>query len=59
MHKKDEIVQSFHFLGGETGILLIHGFTASPIDLKPIGEIFHNWGYTVNAPLLTGHGTTP
>jgi carboxylesterase len=34
--------------GGQTGILLIHGFTGSPSEMRRIG-----------GPLLPGHGTTP
>lgn len=59
MHNKKDLVEPFYFSGEETGILLIHGFTASPIDMKPLGESFRDWGYTVNAPLLAGHGRTP
>ena len=40
-------------------MLMIHGFTACPVDLKPLAEILHGFGYTINAPLLAGHGTTP
>ncbi len=59
MYTKEDLVEPFYFPGNETGILLIHGFTASPIDMKPLGERFRDWGYTVSAPLLAGHGRTP
>lgn len=58
MYSKEEIIRPFNFPGGETGVLLIHGFTASPVDLKPLGEKLRDWGYTVSAPLLPGHGMT-
>jgi carboxylesterase len=50
---------SFFYSGGKTGILLLHGFTGTPSELRPMGEYFHRRGYTVSAPLLAGHGTTP
>lgn len=59
MYRKEELVKPFSLQGGNIGILLIHGFTACPIDLKPLGEILNRFGYTVYAPLLAGHGRTP
>jgi len=59
VYYREDIVRPFFFEGGDTGILLIHGFTACPIDMKPLGETFRDWGYTVSAPLLPGHGRTP
>lgn len=59
MYTKEDLVEPFYYPGNDTGILLIHGFTASPIDMKPLGESFRDWGYTVSAPLLAGHGRTP
>jgi carboxylesterase len=59
MYTKEELVKPFFCQGGEIGILLIHGFTAAPIDMKPLGEKLNSFGYTVYAPLLAGHGLTP
>lgn len=59
MDLKEEIVKPFFYPGGDTGILLIHGFTACPVDMKPLGENFRDMGYTICAPLLPGHGKTP
>lgn len=41
------------------GIVLVHGFTGSPHNVKSLGEYFQNNCFTVMAPLLTGHGTRP
>jgi len=41
------------------GALLIHGFTATTAEVRLLGEYLHARGYTVSAPLLPGHGTTP
>jgi carboxylesterase len=43
----------------DTAVLLIHGFTGSPSELRPMGDFLNEAGYTVYAPLLAGHGTTP
>jgi carboxylesterase len=49
----------FFYRRGATGILLIHGFTGTPSELRPMGQYLHQQGYTVLCPLLPGHGTTP
>lgn len=43
----------------EIGVLLIHGFTGSTAELRPLGKHLNQAGYTVHAPLLKGHGVTP
>ena len=48
----------FELAGGQVGVLLIHGFTASPTQLRLVGDDLHQRGFTVVAPLLPGHGTT-
>jgi carboxylesterase len=40
------------------GVLLCHGFTGSPVSLRPWGEYLADQGYAVEVPLLPGHGTT-
>ena len=49
----------FTLSGGDVGVLLIHGFTGSPAEMRPLGRFLHGRGLTVAAPLLPGHGTTP
>ena len=41
------------------GVLLVHGFTGSPSELRELGEILARDGYTVLGLRLAGHGTTP
>lgn len=48
----------FTLSGGTVGILLIHGMSSSPTELRFIGDYLHQRGLTVSAPLLPGHGTT-
>lgn len=49
----------FFWEGNETGVLLIHGFTATTAEVRLMGEKLHQDGFTVAAPLLPGHGTHP
>lgn len=46
------------FLEGTNGkgVLLIHGLTGVPAEMKWVGKELHKKGYTVYAPLLAGHG---
>jgi carboxylesterase len=48
-------------LKGTNGIcvILIHGFTATTVEVRPIAEYLNHEGFSVNAPLLPGHGTSP
>jgi carboxylesterase len=45
--------------GGATGVLLLHGFTSSPAEVRPLADFLAAQGYTVSSPLLAGHGTSP
>ncbi|MBC2714217.1 MAG: alpha/beta fold hydrolase [Desulfobacteraceae bacterium] len=54
MNKK---ASPFYLNGGSTGIMLIHGFTGAPPEMRLIGDYLHQRGITVSAPLLPGHGT--
>jgi carboxylesterase len=44
--------------GGPVGVLLIHGFTGSAAETRPMGQYLAERGMTVRCPLLSGHGTT-
>lgn len=41
-----------------TGVVVVHGFTANPVGTRPLGERLAARGYTVEVPLLPGHGTS-
>jgi len=45
--------------GGEVGCVCTHGFTASPEEMRWLGEYLHERGLTIYAPRLAGHGTDP
>jgi carboxylesterase len=49
----------FELPGDRGACLLIHGFTGTPWDVRPLGEALSRAGITVHAPRLPGHGTTP
>ncbi|MGC9400552.1 MAG: alpha/beta hydrolase [Anaerolineae bacterium] len=49
----------FFWEAGEVGVLLVHGYTATPAEVRLLGRYLHERGYTVLGPLLPGHGTTP
>jgi len=49
----------FFLPGGEVGVLLIHGFTATPQETRRMGGYLAERGLTVHGVRLAGHGTTP
>jgi carboxylesterase len=50
--------EAYRHEGGQTGVLLCHGFTGSPQSLRPWAEYLAAAGLTVSLPRLPGHGTT-
>jgi len=48
---------AFFLEGGPVGVLLIHGFTGSPPEMRLVGDYLYQRGCTVSGPLLPGHGT--
>ena len=53
-----EGAEPFLLPGGAHGVLLIHGFTGLPAELRLMGEYLNARGFTVLAIRLAGHGTT-
>ena len=51
--------KEFYFRGNNTGVLLIHGFTGTPYEMRSLGEFLRDKGCTVRGILLKGHGTKP
>jgi carboxylesterase len=52
-------VQSFAFDRGPLGCVLLHGFTAAPKEMRPLGEYLAARDFTVRGVRYAGHGTTP
>jgi carboxylesterase len=50
--------EPFTHVGGGTGVLLCHGFTATPQSLRPWADYLADAGLSVWLPRLPGHGTT-
>jgi len=50
---------AFEADGGRVGALLIHGYTGSVAETRPMGIYLAERGLTVRCPLLPGHGTRP
>jgi carboxylesterase len=44
--------------GTATGVLVLHGFTGCPFSVSGIADRMANAGFSVEAPLLPGHGTS-
>lgn len=40
----------------EKGVLLIHGLTGDPTEMRPLARLLNREGFTVHVPLLAGHG---
>lgn len=52
--------ESFFFKGtNEKAVLLLHGYTGAPSEMRLLGEYLNSKGFTVKCVLLPGHGTTP
>jgi carboxylesterase len=60
-HDELAFIDKPFYFPGENGraVLLVHGWTTTPYELRRLGKYLHSKGYTVFAPLLTGHGTVP
>jgi carboxylesterase len=52
-----EGAQPLERVGDTLGILVLHGFTGSPVSVRPWAEHLADAGHTVIAPRLPGHGT--
>ena len=49
----------FFWEAGPIGMLLCHGFTATTTEVRLLANALYEQGYTISAPLLPGHDTTP
>ena len=50
-----EVDLRFFYPGGRTGVLLIHGLTGTPIEMKFVGRQLAQRGYAVYGMQLAGH----
>lgn len=49
----------FRWKSPRTGVLLIHGYLAAPAEVRELALHLAEKGYSVYAPRLKGHGTSP
>lgn len=62
-----DFFQNKHLDGGslehigplDSGVLLIHGFTATTVEVRLLADHLISQGFSVSAPLLPGHRTSP
>jgi len=52
-------VQPFGFDRGPIGCVLLHGFTAAPKEMRPLGTYLAEHDFTVRGVQTAGHGTCP
>lgn len=62
LYKKEQhlLNKSFYFKGtNNKAVLLIHGWTSVPYEVRRLGKYLNENDYTVYGPMLSGHGTVP
>ena len=50
--------EPFSATGSSRGALVVHGFTGCPRSMRPLADALAAAGFTVELPLLPGHGTS-
>lgn len=51
--------EPFFLKGNSTGVLLVHGFTGTPKEMRWMGDYLNGQGYTCLGIRLSGHATRP
>jgi carboxylesterase len=49
--------EPFELGSGKNGVLLVHGLTGSPYEMRPLGDHLASIGFSVLCPALAGHAT--
>lgn len=44
---------------GDVGVLIIHGFTGSPMEMQPLADYLNEQGYSTYLVRMAGHGSKP
>ena len=53
------ITTGLYYPGSSIGVLLLHGFTSTPLVFTEFATLLSSLRYTVSAPLIAGHGSSP
>ena len=61
LSKPKQIGAPFYLNPGKskTGVLICHGYTSAPEEVRLLGDSLAKYGYSVYGPRLRGHGTSP
>jgi len=51
--------EPFLHVGDRVGCLIVHGFTGTPYEMRPLGDYLFEEGHTVLGVRLAGHATDP
>ena len=51
--------EPFDLPGGPDAVLLLHGLTGSPFEVRLVADRLHAAGYRCRGPLMAGHGGEP
>ncbi|MFC1608795.1 alpha/beta hydrolase [Patescibacteria group bacterium] len=58
--ERDLLDKDFYFQGNNnSAVLLLHGWSTTPYEVRRLGKFLNESGYTVYGPMLSGHGTVP
>ena len=57
INSSDEISEQIGLRSTKIGVLLIHGLTGAPLEMRPIAKYLKSLGYRVEVPLIAGHGS--
>jgi esterase/lipase len=52
----EDLHSTFTLYAGKPAALLVHGFPGTPLEMRPLAEALHEWGWTVQGLLLPGFG---
>lgn len=52
-------ITSIHYAGDDHGVLLLHGLSSSPLEMRFLARALHREGFTVCAPALDGYSLDP
>jgi len=60
-HSEQNIINKpFHLKGTcDTCVILVHGWSSTPYEMRVLGEQLNSEGLGVDAPILSGHGSRP